>query len=111
MEGQLFELRLIRRRQDLDAALPVYDPLEAGGSSGHMPFYNSLLSGLRLLLLLEKNMSSSRDLILQQLTTRDLLWVPFGQRRHSSRQPLLPQVLTHQQQMILQQLIARIIYV
>jgi hypothetical protein len=43
--------------------------LEAGGNSGHMPFYNSLLSGLRLLLLLEKNMSSSRDLILQQLTT------------------------------------------
>jgi hypothetical protein len=85
--------------------------LEAGGSSGHMPFYNSLLSGLRLLLL-ERNMSSSRFDI-AAANHRDLLWVPLGHFPTSAliTSPLPSPLLMHQRQMVPQQLIARIMYV
>jgi hypothetical protein len=61
---------------------------EAGGSSGHMPFYNSLLSGLRmLLLLLEKERVVLSRFDIAAANHRDLLWVPV---RHLPTSALIP---------------------
>jgi hypothetical protein len=81
--------------------------LEAGGSSGNMPFYNSLFGGF--LLLLEKNMSRF------EIAAANLKYtgISCGFLPTSAfvASPLLPPLLMHQLQLILQHLIARIIHI